>query len=249
MSKATIFATQDDVPHLNEQAKRDIAASYLPHELDARTKGIPSLGSGAIYPVPESEILCDPFKIPDYYKQCYALDVGWKRTAVLWGAHDEDQDVLYLYAEYYRGQLQPYEHAQAILARGAWIPGVVDPAAHGRNQKDGDKLLKLYQEVLPNLTTADNAVSAGLYATWIRLSTGRLKVFRTMQHWLAEYRVYRRDEKGEIVKENDHLMDDMRYMVMSGLAVACVRPPEQWVTGKKQQNGIEYEYNPFAREP
>lgn len=197
----------DDVPHLSDQAKAELISAYPPNERDARTKGIPSLGAGAVYPVPESEILCDPFVIPDWMKQCYALDVGWNRTAVLWGAHDVDSDTVYLYAEHYRGHAEPFEHAQAIIARGAWIPGVIDPAARGRGQKDGEQLLRIYQELLPNLSVANNAVEAGVYAVWVRLSTGRLKVFKTLQHFLSEYRTYQRDEKGQIVKKDDHLMD------------------------------------------
>jgi hypothetical protein len=38
------------------------------------------------------------------------------------------------------------------------------------------------------------------------------------------YRIYRRDEKGAIVKENDHLMDCCRYLVMNGLDRAIVQP-------------------------
>ena len=57
-----------------------------------------------------------------------------------------------------------------------------------------------------------------------RLSTGRLKVFRTLQSWLAEYRLYRRDEKGAVVKKDDHLMDATRYFVVSGLPLCTVAP-------------------------
>ena len=32
--------------------------------------------------------------------------------------------------------------------------------------------------------------------------------------------MYRRDEKGKIVKQNDHVLDATRYLVMSGLKVA-----------------------------
>jgi hypothetical protein len=32
-----------------------------------------------------------------------------------------------------------------------------------------------------------------------------------LQNWLSEFRIYRRDEKGKIVKQNDHLMDATRY--------------------------------------
>jgi len=59
-----------------------------------------------------------------------------------------------------------------------------------------------------------------------RLSTGRLKIFSTLQHTLGEIRLYRRDEKGRIVKENDHLMDALRYAVMR-LGLATTRPAPQ----------------------
>ena len=58
----------------------------------------------------------------------------------------------------------------------------------------------------------------------MRLSTGRLKVFKTLPNWLAEFRIYRRDERGRIVKENDHLMDASRYLVVSGLNLAVLAP-------------------------
>ena len=36
---------------------------------------------------------------------------------------------------------------------------------------------------------------------------GQIKVFRNWANLLAEYRLYRRDRKGRVVKQNDHLMD------------------------------------------
>lgn len=214
--------TWDDVPHLDEEQKATLLAAIPPHLRDARTKGVPQIGAGAIYPVPETEIVCEPFQVPDWFRWAYGLDVGWNRTAVVWGALDPENDVLYLTAEHYRGRAEPFEHAQAIIAKGDWIPGVVDPASRGRGQKDGEQLLALYRQVLPHLTTADNAVEAGLYDVWIRLNTGRLKVFKTLQHWLSEFRIYRRDEKGQVVKENDHLMD---ACVVGGTMVCTDRGP------------------------
>ena len=66
-----------------------------------------------------------------------------------------------------------------------------------------------------NLSIAENAVEAGIYEMWMRMSTGRLKVFRSCQSFIAERRVYRRDEKGKIVKKKDHAMDAGRYGVMT----------------------------------
>ncbi len=103
------------------------------------------------------------------------------------------------------------------------MPGVIDPASRGRNQKDGDDLRRLYHELGLRLTDADNGVSSGLMEVYQRLSSGRLKIFRTCTKTMEEYRIYRRDEKGNIVKENDHLMDALRYGIVSGLAIAKPR--------------------------
>jgi hypothetical protein len=46
----------DDVGHFSAEEKARIIVSYPPHELEARTKGIPVLGSGRIFPVEESKI-------------------------------------------------------------------------------------------------------------------------------------------------------------------------------------------------
>jgi hypothetical protein len=206
------------VPHLDDRAKAEILAGTPPHLKDARSKGIPSLGAGAIYPVPESDITVDDFAIPKHWVKCYGLDVGWNRTAAVWGALDRETDILYLYAEHYRGQAEPAIHAQGIKARGDWVPGVIDPAARGRGQRDGAQLVQDYTDLGLHLGYAKNARESGIYEVWSRLSTGRLKVFRSLRNWLTEYRMYRRDEKGQIVKENDHLMDATRYLAVSGLS-------------------------------
>lgn len=242
MTKYVVQSSWAETPHLDEAAKAGLLSSYLPHELDARTKGLPSIGAGAIYPVPESEVICKPFEIPGWYRHVYALDVGWNRTAAIFGAHDPEDDVLYLYSEYYRAQAEPAVHAEAIKARGKWIPGVIDPAARGRSQHDGERLMTTYTSDLGlKLIKADNSRESGIYAVWTRLSTGRLKVFETCQNWRAEYRIYRRDEKGAIVKDNDHLMDGTRYLVASGLAIAAARPPETWPQAKKRGHQIDYD--------
>lgn len=222
--RAIVMCGWDDVPHLDEQAKRQMVAKLPPHQRDARTKGIPALGSGAIYPVPESDIVVDPFELPDHWRRSYGLDVGWNRTAAIWTAHDPDTDIAYLYSEHYRGQAEPSIHAEAIKARGDWIPGAIDPAARGRSQIDGEQLLQQYIDLGLRLEKAENAVEAGIYEVWQRLSTGRLKVFRSCTNWLAEYRIYRRDDKGRVVKTNDHAMDATRYDVMTGLQIAVPVP-------------------------
>lgn len=223
-SKAVITATWDDVPHLSEEAKRELMESIPPFQRDARSKGVPQLGAGAIYPVPETDIVVPDFQIPEHWPRVYGMDVGWNRTAAVWAAVDRESGTAYLYSEHYRGQAEPSVQAQGIRARGEWITGVIDPASRGRSQHDGTQLLHSYRELGLDLRLADNAQEAGLYAVWQRLSAGRLKVFESLRNWLSEFRLYRRDDNGKVVKENDHLMDCTRYVVMSGLDIASLKP-------------------------
>ncbi|MCG7873179.1 MAG: terminase family protein [Candidatus Thiodiazotropha sp. 6PLUC7] len=222
--KMLVTATWDDAPHLSEADKKELMASLPPHQQEARSKGIPMLGSGAIYPINAEEFLVEDFPIPDHYVRAYGMDVGWKKTAGIWGAKDLDTGVTYLYSEHYRGQAEPVIHAEAIKARGDWIPGAIDPAARGRSQADGKKLIEQYSEHGLILTCASNAVESGIYKVWTGLSTGKIKVFKSLRSWLMEYGLYRRDEDGKVVKELDHLMDATRYLMMTGIDLAITKP-------------------------
>ena len=211
-TKYVVMATWDDAPHLSDQAKKELWNSIPPFQRDARSKGIPQLGAGAIYPVPETDLLVDPFAIPIHWPRGYGMDVGWNCTAAVWGAHDRQNDVLYLTHEHRRSQAEPSVNVHGIKAPGDWIPGFIDPASRGRSQRDGEQLLNDYRNLGLKLQLADNGVESGLYSVWNRMSTGRLKVFKSMGNWLQEFRLYRRDEKGHVVKANDHEMDATRYL-------------------------------------
>ena len=223
-SRSVILATWDDVPHLDERAKEMLFASYMPFQRDARTKGIPALGSGAIYPVPESDIVIPDFALPNHWPRAYGMDVGWNRTAAIWGAFDRETSTSYLYSQHYRGEAEPVVHAEAVKSRGKWIPGAIDPASRGRSQSDGHQLLEMYQSMGLDLTPANNAVESGIYDVWTLLSAGKLKVFASCADWISEYRMYRRDDKGRVVKKNDHLMDASRYLIGTGRDIARCKP-------------------------
>ena len=229
-SKYVVHAGWDDVAHLSEKAKAEMLAATPPFLRKARSKGEPSLGAGAIYPIEEEQIIVPPFALPEHWPRIYGMDVGWNRTAVIWAAWDRDSDIVYLYSEHYVGQERPAIHASAVKARGEWIPGVIDPASKGRSQDDGEQLLVAYRNEGLQLYPALNSVEAGLYLVWERLEQGRLKVFSTLGSWLREYRIYRRDEHGKIVKSDDHLMDAGRYLIVSGLKRAITKPVKQIVS-------------------
>lgn len=214
------FVTQvswEEVPHLSEEQKTNILASYSQHERAARSKGVPSLGAGAIYPYPEDEIVVQPREIPVWWPRAYGMDVGWNKTAVVWGAQDPESRQIYIYSEHYEGYAQPVLHASAIKARGAWIEGAIDPASRGGSQADGKALIDLYIEEGLNIVLADHAINAGIYKVGQAFASGQLKIFSTCTNLIEELRVYRRDEDGKIVKKGDHALDALRYFMMTGL--------------------------------
>lgn len=216
--KFYIQAGWNHVPHLSESDKAALLATTPIHQIKARTEGEPTLGAGAIYPINEEQIVVPTRAIPDSWRRVYGMDVGWNRTAVIWAAEDPGSQILELYDLHYQGQGEPASHAAAVKARGDWIKGVIDPASIASNVKDGTKLIDIYRspELGLDLQFAENAVEAGITAMWNLLISGRLKVQAHLFSWLAEFRKYHRDEKGKIVKANDHLMDATRYLVVSG---------------------------------
>ena len=142
-----VNASWDDVPHLDAATKSELLAAIPAYQRDARTRGIPVLAAGVIYPVPEDTYLIDPVALAPHWKRAYGMDVGWNRTAAIWGAYDQDSDTWYLYSEHYHSHAEPSVHAAGIRGRGEWIPGVIDPASRGRSAGRRRQLLEDYQQL------------------------------------------------------------------------------------------------------
>jgi phage terminase large subunit-like protein len=85
-SKYVVQAGWKDVPHLDEEEKQKLTAATPRYQIKARTDGEPALGSGAIYAISEEDILVPDRAIPDDWPRAYGMDVGWNRTAAVWGA-------------------------------------------------------------------------------------------------------------------------------------------------------------------
>lgn len=211
----------DDAPHLSQEQKDRMISKCEPHLVDARSKGIPSLGSGAIYPISDNDIMVDDFELPDHWPRWYGMDVGWNWTAAAWFAWDKESDTVYLYHTYKAGKAEPAIHYQAIKAPGDWIQGACDYA--GTDQSSGERIIKMYQDLGLKVSPCIKGREAGIYAVWSRLAECRLKVFKSRKDWFTEKNLYRRDEKGKIVKDNDHLMDASQYAITSMDSIASIK--------------------------
>ena len=223
------FATQigwDEIPHISKEEQEDLMRGMSRHEVEARTKGYPSLGAGAVYQFNEDELVIPAFSVNEadhrelfgdkaYYRRAYGMDIGWNCTAAVFLAVDPDTGTHYVIGEYKMGQEKPPVHAAAIHAHAKNQFGAIDPAARGRNQSDGEKLIDQYRDLNLKLRVADNRVEAGIHRVQMLMSTGKLRIFETCPRLLAELRKYSRDENGKIRKRDDHLLDALRYVIMT----------------------------------
>lgn len=223
-------------PHLNEEDINDLLESCEPNLREARSTGTPAMGAGQVYPVRIDDIAAEmDFRMKGWYRRAYGMDVGWNVTAAVWGAYDGDNDVLYVYDAYMKGQADPEIHASAIRRRNPknpnlTIPGAIDPGSKASSQVDGRNLLQMYRKEGLLLVEADNSLEAGIHTVYGRMASQKLKIVRNpnTEQILEEIQTYRRDDKGKIVNKSDyHLLDSLRYLVMTGIQIAKPLPPAQ----------------------
>jgi hypothetical protein len=65
--------TIDDALHIPPEERAKIISGFLPHEREARARGVPMLGSGRIFMTPEGAITEPPIEyIPSIGRSCGA---------------------------------------------------------------------------------------------------------------------------------------------------------------------------------
>jgi hypothetical protein len=223
-----------DATFYTSQEMEAIEAAYPAHERNARARGIESIGEGLIYPVARSEISCDPFSLPPYYRRIAGLDFGLAHpTAAVWIAHDPDNDICYVYDIY--KQIDPTFaiHAFALRSRGTSVPIAWPHDGLKRDTGSGTPLAELYRRSgLPNMLPEsarydrDKGGRQPVFPITSqilnRMRTGRFKVFSTLSPWFDEQSRYHIKD-GKPVDYDDDLMSATHYAMME---LRSARPTE-----------------------
>ena len=237
--------TIEDALHFTPEERARIIASYPIHEREARTKGIPILGSGRIFPIEEELIREPPLQIPNHWPRIAGMDFGYDHpTAGVWLAWDRDSDTMHIYDTYKRREATPALHSTAFRSRGAWIP-VAWPHDGLQHDKGGSciTLAQQYRDMGVNMLRehathppargmkegeGGYGLEAGLTEMFDRMQTGRLKVARHLNDWFEEFRLYHRQD-GKVVKEGDDLMSATRVAMMMLRKAQVFQKPKQTV--------------------
>lgn len=242
--------TWDDAPHLGEEVKEQLLAAIPEYQRDMRSKGIPVLGSGVIFPIRDEDITVEPFECPDHWYVLNAMDFGWDHPQAhiqLW--HDRDEDIVYVAHAWRRSER---DADQAWTAVKRWNKGIPVAWPHDglQHEKGGGQVLKdQYNDagfdMLGEHATHEEggmSVESGLWKMLQAMRDGRFKVFSTLREWFEEKRLYHRDDKARIVKERDDLMSATRYgymMLREAVPMAMVRRTSDRATG------VMHEFNPY----
>lgn len=240
MSRCIVRMTIEDAEHFSPERRAEIVAGYPAHEREARIKGIPSLGSGRVFPLTEEELQVAAFAVPEHWPQLVGIDFGWDHPfAAVRMAWDRDADVLYVTDAYRQREATPLIHAAALKPWGEWLPVAWPHDGLAHDKGSGETLAGQYRaqglRMLPERATFEDGSSgleAGVMQMLERMQTGRWKVFRHLEDWFGEFRLYHRAD-GLIVKERDDLLSASRYAMMMRRFAATPTRSSSWAAPRR----------------
>jgi hypothetical protein len=147
-----------------------------------------------------------------------------EKIGAVWAAHDRIGDVVFIYDAEIRPRGDLAVLAATLRDKGKWIPVLFDHMQF--DEEDGIKTADRLADLGVEIFTAPASREAAASEINIRLSAGRLKVFEHLEPWFAEYRRYRRDDKGELVTTDTHLIG-ATGLLLSHLSLAITEARAQ----------------------
>lgn len=159
---------------------------------------------GLVYSDWKAENIIEPFEIPKDWRLIGGIDFGFHNPFVSLDIAIDSDGVHYVCSEHYRSGMLLKDHGKNLDGR---ITYSADPSA----KQEIEELKGLGMAIEP----ANNEVEMGIQKVTELIRDRRLKVFKTCQNLIDEFETYHRDEKGKIIKENDHALDALRYAVLT----------------------------------
>jgi phage terminase large subunit-like protein len=228
-NRSVTSMTIDDALHIPAEQRAAIIAAFLPHEREARARGVPTLGSGRIFMALEDSVTEAPLEfIPTHWVKLWGVDFGidhpFGAVLILW---DRDADVIHVHHTYRVTDALPIQHAEAIKKVAGEVP-VAWPNDGNVRRDDGKPMADHYKRhglkmLSGHATWPDGSVSteAGILEMDEREKSGRLKYARHLSDLLEERRFYHRKD-GQIVKLKDDLISALRVAIMTKRSARAV---------------------------
>lgn len=213
-----IHSTTHENVYLPEEYVRDLESNYVGEFAKQEIGGDFVLFEGLVYnEFSMATHVFTPTDIPEDWMRVQGVDFGFTNPFVcLWGAVDGDGR-LYIYREHYQAKTLIKDHAAVIKDEVAW-------AVADHDAQDAAELASLGVQTIP-ADKGSGSVIGGLQKVKARMKVladgyPRLFISKACPNLIREMMSYRwpgskqdRNEKEEPVKENDHALDALRYIV------------------------------------
>lgn len=242
-----VTMTIEDALHIPPDQRARIIAAYLPHEREARARGVPVLGSGRILMASEASVIEAALTyIPEHWVKLWGVDFGidhpFAAALIAW---DRDADVIHVLHTIRISDALPLQHAAAMKPIGINVP-VAWPLDGTQRRDDGKPLSDHYKRcglrMLPEHATWEGggvSTEAGILEMDDRERTNRLKYASHLSDLLEERRFYHRKD-GQIVKLKDDILSAVRIAVMQKRSARAVQ------LGGRLDTGLQGAYGAFA---
>lgn len=225
-----IEVDMDDNPHLDEDTKRRALLGLSPEERSARKSGRFVHFAGLIFSefsvvehvVPQLSV------VPDDHLVIVGIDPGFRHMAAAVFCAVSPEGVWTVFDEVALQGRTVREVAEEVLMRNVrwgrqprWY--VIDPAARNTSAQTGRSDQMEYADHGLVTIVGQNSVTAGLSRIKGLLSVGELFVAANCVVTIDQFRKYRwqsgkrleGDQRESPLKKDDHLLDALRYAVMS----------------------------------
>lgn len=215
--------------HIDPAKRESVSESLLAHEVEARLEGIPQYGVARIFPVRLND-LTQRFtdgEIPESARWINGLDFGGfgHPAAIVLAAYVSETDQFYVVDSQRLTTGEVHDQARAIakFSRGLKIPVGWPHDGHRKQAAGGRELADLYRaEGIPMLASHVTNPSGGInvepalkemlgYMT----RPGGFIIASHLAELIEEMAAYHVDEKYNIVKIRDDLVDACRYAFMA----------------------------------
>ncbi|EKC8064580.1 terminase family protein [Salmonella enterica] len=235
-------ASWDDCPHFTPEMIKNELAKYPSWQHEMRRRGLPVLGSGAVFEFSDEQISLPEVLPGNDWQIVGGIDWGVNvdATVVAFVLHNTSTDFYYLYDLFYfdkdEYERSPAHVAEVILNSPYSNVPIIRPHDHpalsnqlrnyGCNvpykpfQNPPQSELKIRSGNSGAYTA--QSVDTGLDEMRYLLSEGRLKILQRCFKWFEEKRLYqyvinKNTGKMSIGKTPDHAIDASRYAVLSAM--------------------------------
>lgn len=220
----------EDNPAISDESRNYTLSQYVGEEQKARKTGRFIPLEGMIYNNFDSNIhvINSHATLPDNVNVVVGIDPGiGEAMAVVW-AYLDSSDRMVVFEELFVPDQTIAQVAEQIHSLNAYwkvnpLYYVIDPASRNRNAQTGRSDQMTFADNGIVTLPGQNDVRAGLSMVKMRLEENELFIWDSCVNIIREFKKYRwkpqrtemSDGKPRPVKRDDHLLDALRYVVMS----------------------------------